>query len=332
MISIAKSLAVRPAALMLSVGLAVAAPAAQPGAQEAYPSQPIRIVVGFSAGSSTDVASRIIAQELSESLGQRVVVENKPGAASNVATQTVAGADPDGYTLLMGTVANTINTALGRKVDFDFKADFAPIALVGAVPMILAVHPEVPADSIDALIALAKEKPGGLTYGSAGVGTAPHLSAELFAASVGAEMVHVPYNGSGEAAKDLVAGRIDLMFAPASSVVAQIDAGTLRGLATSLSRRAAAAPDLPTVAESGIAGFNTSVWFGLLAPAGTPDDIVSRLSGAVNDALATEAVADALRKVGIEPLGGSPDELAGYIDGEIASWSKVVEKAGIKVD
>jgi len=306
--------------------------AAAAQAQDAYPNKPVHIVVGFSAGSSTDVATRLIAEEMSQSLGQRVVVENRPGAASNVATEAVANAPADGYMLLMGTVANTINTALGRKVSFAFPGDFEPIALVGAVPMIVTVHPSVSAQTIGELIDLAKEEPDGIVYGSAGVGTAPHLSAELFASSIGASMVHVPYNGSGQAAQDLVAGRIDLLFGPASSVIAQIREGNLRGLATTLSKRSSVAPDLPTVAEAGIEGFDTSVWFGLMAPDGTPDAVVQKLADAVNSALQADSVKKAFTTAGIEPLGGSQQAFVTYIDREIANWRKVVEEAEISVN
>ena len=297
---------------------------------QAYPDKPIRMLVGFSTGSSTDVTARLLAEEMGKSLGQRVVVENKPGASSNLATQTAAGADPDGYTLLMATVANTINTAIGKGGEFDFPKDFKPIALVGAVPMILTVNPKLGVKSVDELKALAAKKPDGLLYGSPGPGTAPHLSAELFGAAVGAKLVHVPYSGTGQAAQDLVAGRIDMMFAPASSVIAQIKAGNLIGLATTLSKRAAIAPDLPTIAESGIADYNSSVWFGLMAPGKTPDAVVKTLADAVNAALKSEVILSAFGKQGIEALGGTPDELSQYIEAEISRWSGVAEQAGVK--
>ncbi|MEX5728727.1 tripartite-type tricarboxylate transporter receptor subunit TctC [Rhodovulum iodosum] len=301
-------------------------------AQEDYPSGPVTILVGFSAGSSTDVASRLLAAQLSEILGERVLVENRPGAASSIATQAVASANADGQTLLMATVANTIGTALGRDVAYDFPGDFAPVALVGAVPMIVTVHPDVKATSMEELIALARAGEPMLLYGSAGVGTAPHLSAELFASSVGAEMTHVPYQGSGDAVRDLAAGRIDLVFAPQSSAASGIEDGSLRGLASTLSQRSAMFPDLPTVSETAVEGFDTSVWFGLVAPAGTPDAIVDALADAVNTALETDAVRDGMASAGIQPLGGSPADMASYIDVEVGNWSDVVEAAGISLN
>ena len=317
------------AATLAAVGLA-SAPAS---AQDAYPSGPVTILVGFSAGSSTDVAARLLAEELSDILGTRALVENRPGAASTIATQAVASAEPDGQTLLMGTVANTIGTALEREVDFAFPGDFAPIALVGAVPMIVTVHPDVEATDMAELVELARAEDGPpLLYGSAGVGTAPHLSAELFASSIGADMTHVPYQGSGDAVRDLSVGRIDLVFAPQSSAAGGIKEGTLRGLASTLSKRSAMFPDLPTVTEEAVEGFDTSVWFALMAPAGTPDEIVAELNAAVNSALESEGLRTGFAQSGIEALGGSTQELTSYIDREISNWSKVVEEAEITLD
>lgn len=310
-------------------GIGLQAPAQ---AQSTYPEGPITILVGFSAGSSTDVATRLLATQLSEILGERVLVENRPGAASSIASQAVASAKADGQTLLMATVANTIGTALGRDVAYEFPADFTPVALVGAVPMIVTVHPDVAASTLDELIVLAQASDPPLLYGSAGVGTAPHLSAELFASSVDATLTHVPYQGSGDAVRDLIAGRIDLVFAPQSSAVSGIRDGSLRGLAATLSQRSAMFPDLPTVAETAVEGFDTSVWFGLMAPAGTPEAVVEELAQAVNVALATEAVRKGMASSGIVPLGGSPADLSGYVDAEITNWSAVVEKAGISLN
>lgn len=316
------------AALLAPVALV----AGQPALAQDYPQEPVRIFVGFSAGSSTDVAARLLAEEMSENLGERVLVETRPGAASNLATQAVAASDADGYTLLMGTVANTINTALEREVEFEFPGDFAPIALVGAVPMILSVPENLAVETIDELIELAASRSEPLLYGSAGVGTAPHLSAELFASSVGVEMVHVPYSGSGDAVRDLTEGRIDVMFAPQSSAIGGIEEGQLRALASSLSRRSGMLPDVPTVSETAVEGFDTSVWFGLMAPASTPDAVLQVLNQAVNDALASDAVREGFANVGIEPLGGSADELASYIDREISNWRAVIEAAEITLD
>ena len=305
---------------------------AQPAAAQDYPTASVRVLVGFTAGSSTDVAARLLAEALSEELGERVLVENRPGAASNIATQAVATSAADGYTLLMGTVANTISTALEREVDFDFPNDFSAISLVGAVPMILAVPSTSEAQTIEEFIEQARERSQPLLYGSAGVGTAPHLSAELFATSLEIEMVHVPYGGTGDAVRDLTEGRIDVMFAPQSSAIGPIGDDALRPLATSLSRRSGALPDVPTVAETAIGAFDTSVWFGLMAPAGTPEDVLTRLNEAVNAALESDELRSGYTNAGIEPLGGSVEEFDAYIAREIENWSVVVEAADITVD
>ena len=315
--------------MALVVAAAAALLATESRAQDAYPDRPVRIVVGFAAGSSTDVASRVLAEELSKAMGQRFIVENRPGASSNIATASVAKAAPDGYTLLMGTVANAINTAIKKDLSFDFGKDFKPIALVGTVPNILVVHPSVEARNVQELISLAKARPGALLYGSPGAGTSPHLSAELFKAMAGVEMAHIAYNGSSQAVQDLVAGRIHVMFSPASSVVAHVEAGTLRALASTGKTPASIMPDLPTVADSGLPGFDTSVWFGLLAPAGTPDAIIDKLVAAVTRAVRSDAVLEAFRPQGIEPLVGGPEEFARYIADETSKWADVAVKAGL---
>jgi tripartite-type tricarboxylate transporter receptor subunit TctC len=306
--------------------------AVQPAAAQEFPQNSLRILVGFTAGSSTDVAARLLAEAMSEELGQRVLVENRPGAASNIATQAVASSEADGYTLLMGTVANTIGTALEREVDFEFPVDFSAIALVGAVPMILTVPADNEAQDIESFIEQAAAQGQPLLYGSAGVGTAPHLSAELFATSVGIEMEHVPYGGTGDAVRDLIEGRIDVMFAPQPSAIGGINEGELRALATSLSRRSGMLPDVPTISEAAVEGFDTSVWFGLMAPQGTPEPVLGRLNEAVNAALASEGLQQGFANAGVEPLGGTPEEFEAYITREISNWSAVIEAAGITLD
>jgi len=315
------------AATAVCVGLTPTA-----GLAQDFPSQPVRILVGFSAGSSTDVATRLVAEAMSESLGQRVIVENRPGAASNVATQAVAVAKPDGYTLLMGTVANTINTALDRSVDFKFPSDFAPVSTVGAVPMILVVHPDVAVESVEKLVDMAKGASEPMLYGSAGVGTAPHLSAELFASSTGIEITHVPYQGSGDAVRDLVDGRINLLFAPQSSALAQIQEGNLRPLASSLKARSGKLPEVPTLDETVVPGFDTSVWFGLFAPSETPKEVLAKLNGAVAAALQSDTVKQGFANSGIEPLGGTAQDLSDYVAREVESWTKVAADAEITVN
>jgi tripartite-type tricarboxylate transporter receptor subunit TctC len=312
--------------LALSVAAAMLVPISFASAD--YPERPVRVVVGFSPGASSDVAARIVAEELSRSLGQRFFVENRPGASSNTAAASVAQADADGYTLFLGSVANAINVSL-KPSSVDLRKDLKAIALLCALPSILVVHPSVKANTVKGLIALAKAEPGKLNYGSAGPGTAPHLSGELFKAMAGIDMVHVPYTGTAQAAQDLIAGRLHLMFSPASTALPHIEAGNLRALAWTTSSRGPSLPDLPTVAESGLPGFETSLWFGLLAPVATPDPVRDRLAEAVSRAVKSEAVIKSFRAQGIEPLDGGPSAFAKYIAEETARWADVVVKAGL---
>ena len=298
-------------------------------AQESYPTRPVRVVLGFPPGAATDVAARALAQRLSKLLGQEFVVENRPGAGGNIATGSVVKAPKDGYTLLMGTVANTVHTTLSPHLDFNFAKDLAPIALVASVPNILVVHPSLNVKSVDALIKLVKSKPGELHYASSGVGTAPHLSAELFKVETGINMVHVPYQGSSKAITDVIAGRVPIMFSPASTALPHIKAGTLVALASTRPKRTAAAPDLPTMDEAGLKGFDTGVWFGLMAPAGTSKAIIDKLADATNKAIESEEVIKALQAQGIDTIGSSPEEFARYIDSETKKWARVIEAAGL---
>lgn len=306
--------------------VAVAAPAI---AQDAYPSRPVRIIVGFGAGASADATARIVGQKLGQLLGQQFIVENKPGAGSNIATEFVSQAPKDGYTLLMGTVANTINTTLQPQTRFDFARDFAPIAPLVVLPNLLVVHPDVAAKNVPELIALAKSKPDGLSFASSGVGTSPHLSGELFNQMAGVKLVHVPYPGSGQAVTDLLANRVQVMFSPAATVLQHVDKGSLRALASTQLKRTAAAPQLPTMDEAALKGFDTGLWFGLLAPAGTPKEIVDKLSKATNDALKSPDVAEALSKQGMDVLGGSPEQFGRLIATETEKWAKVVKASGL---
>jgi len=293
-----------------------------------YPERPVRIIVGFGPGSSADVSARVVSEELSRILGQRFVVENRPGASSNTAALGVVKADADGYTLFLGSVANVINTSL-KTTSVDLQKDLKPIALLCALPNILVVHPSVKASDVKELIALAKADANKLNYGSAGPGTSPHLSAELFKTMAGVDMVHVPYTGTAQAAQDLIGGRLQLMFAPASTALPQIEAGNLRALAWSTAARGASLPQLPTVAEAALPGFDTSLWFGVVAPAETPDAIRDKLAQSVGQAIKSEPVLKAFRSQGIEPLEGGPDAFAKYIAAETAKWADVAVKAGL---
>ncbi len=314
------------AALMLSLASTLAQ------AQSAYPNKPVKLVLGFPPGSAADVVARLLVPRLGESLGQPMVVENRPGAGSNIAGEAVARAPADGYTLLLGSVANAINATLSRGLSFDFARDFAPVSGVASLPNLLVVHPSVPAKNVQELITAAKAKPGELMYGSSGNGTAPHLSGELFNLMAGVKTVHVPYKGSPQAVTDLLAGRVLVMFSPASTVLQHIKAGSLRALASTGLARTGAAPELPTVAESGLAGFETSVWFGLVAPLGTPVDILDRLNRDTQRALAAPELKAQFAAQGVDAMGGSREQLATYIRQEIDKWARVIQASGARID
>jgi tripartite-type tricarboxylate transporter receptor subunit TctC len=314
-------------ALAMAAALFTASVAAQ-----AYPSGPVRVIVGFPPGSAADVAARVVTNQLAQILGTSFVIENRPGAGSNIATEAVARAPADGYTLLMGTVANTINQSLYPDLRFNFATDFVPIALVGTVPNLLVVHPSVDAKTVAELIVAAKAKPGTLTYASSGNGTSPHLSGELFSEMAGVKLVHVPYKGSSQAVVDLVAGRVSLMFSPASTVLPHIKSGKLRALASTGLARANAMPELPSLSESGLQGFDTGVWFGLLAPAKTPPAVVERLAKATAQARESAEMKSQFGNQGIDLLQGGPKEFGDYIGQEIAKWAKVIKAAGVRLD
>jgi tripartite-type tricarboxylate transporter receptor subunit TctC len=309
---------------------ALAFSAAPCAAQDSYPSRPVRIIVGFGPASAADIVARVLAQRLGQSMHQQFVVETRPGAGSNIAAEYVARAPKDGYTLLMATVANTINSAMMPHLAFNFQKDLAPITLVTAVPILLAANPGLGIHDVRELIALAKQKPEQILFGSSGTATGAHLAGELFNTMAGVRLVHVPYPGSAQALTDLVAGRISLMFSAASTTLPHVQSGQLVALAVAQSRRAALAPDVPSMAEAGLPGFDTSVWFGLLAPAGTPPEIVAALAREVNAALKSDDVIAPLRAQGMEPIGGGPAEFAAHIASETAKWAPVVEAAGLK--
>jgi tripartite-type tricarboxylate transporter receptor subunit TctC len=300
--------------------------------QAQYPVKPVRVILGFPPGAAADVVTRIVSAKLSDELKQSFVVENRPGASSNIAAEVVVRAPADGYTILMGTIANTINASLYRKLPFDFGRDLAPIASIASVPNLLVVHPSLPARSVKELIGIAKAHPNQILFGSSGNGTSPHLSGVLFNSMAKVSMVHVPYKGSPQAVTDLVAGRVQVMFAPASTALPFIKSGKLRALASSTLRRPAIVPDLPTVSEAAISGFETSIWFALFAPAATPKDIIERLNAASAQALADGDVRQKLAAQGIDPLGGSVAQTAELVRSELAKWAKVVRESGATVD
>jgi tripartite-type tricarboxylate transporter receptor subunit TctC len=315
---------------LLAVGamLALAAGLSPAWAQD-YPSRPVHIVIGFGPGSAADLTARMLGVRMGQTLGQQFVVENRAGAGSSLAAEFVARAPKDGYTLFMATVANTINPALSQ-LSFDFGKDLAPVALIANVPHMLVVHPSLGVNNVQELIALAKSKPEQIPYASSGVGTLAHLSGELLNSLAGIKLVHVPYPGSAQGVTDVLAGRVNVMFSPASTVWPHVLDGKLKALATTQPKRAAMAPNLPTMAESGLQGYDAGIWIGLLAPAGTPRDIIDKLARAANAALESSEVLTPLRAQGIDPLGGSPDAFASYIASEMKKWQTVVGVAGMK--
>ena len=301
-----------------------------PAFAQSYPSSPIRVLVGFGPGSTADTLARLVGKHMEQTFGQPVVVENRPGNSSMIAAETVARAAPDGATLFMATVAQTLNPAQ-TKSGFDLSKQMEPIALLGVVPNMLVAHPDVPVKSLKDLVALAKEKPESLTFGTPGSGTASHLAAELFNQKAGTKIVAVHYQGgSTQAVTDLLAGRITLMFNVAATLAPHVKSDKLKALAIAQPKRAGIMPDLPTMDEAGMPGFDAGIWIGLLAPAGTPADIVDKLSKVANDALKTEPVMKAMSTQGIDALGGTPKEFHAFIRADIDKWNGVL--AAMKKD
>lgn len=298
---------------------------------QAYPSRPIRMIVAYPPGGGTDIVGRIVAQKLGEILGQSIVVENRGGASGNIGTEVAAHAVPDGYTVLMGNVApNAINVSLFKNLPFDPVADFAPVSLVASTPNILVVHPSIPARTVKEVVALAKARPGTLNFASAGVGSSSHLAGELFRILAGAEIVHVPYKGAGPAMVDVLSGQVQLYFATMPAAMPHVKSGKLIPIAVTSASRSQALPELPTIAESGVPGYEASTWYGLLAPAHAPGAAVARLHEGVVKILAEGALREKLADQGFEPVGDSPQEFAAYIKSEIAKWGKVIRDAGIR--
>lgn len=297
---------------------------------EDYPARPVRIIVGFPPGAAGDLISRALSAHLGNSLGQQFVVENRPGASSNIATEYAARAPKDGYTLFLGTVANVVNAAAWSKLSFDFSKDFAPIALAATVPVVLVAHPSLGVNSVKELVALAKSKPGQLNFASSGIATTPHLAGALLNVRAGIKLVHVPYQGSSPAVTDLLAGRTQIMFAPVSVVLPHIRAGKLKALAWAAPKRSSVLPDVPTVAEVDLPELDASIWFGLMAPTGTPQPILDKLSTTLNKLLKSEAVLSQIKKMGYEPLGGTPEDFTRYVASELRKWTAAVEAAGVQ--
>ena len=304
------------------------APGAQ--AQSGYPNKPVRIIVPSSPGGGTDTVTRLLAQHLSEHLGQNFYIENRPGAGSMTGIEAGARAAPDGYTLLVAASTMTSLHVVREKMRFDAVKDFEPVALLVSIPNVVVVHPSLPAKTFAEFIALAKQEPGKLAFATPGLGSTVHMAMELLKSSAGLDMLHVPYNGVAPALTDVIAGRVPVMLVNAASAKSHLDAGALRALAVSSLKRASALPSLPTVAESGIPGYEAIQWFGLLAPAGTPKEIVARLHQETAAALKTERVLKWMATEGGDPGAGSPGDFAKLIASEVEKWSGVARAAGIK--
>ncbi len=318
---------VAAAAVLLGVTTAIDA------AETPYPVRPVRFIVPFAPGGSTDTLARTLAQRLSDALGQQVVVDNRAGGNGNIGTEIVARALPDGHTIVLGYIANLgIGPSLYAKLPFDPVKDFAPVTLLAVAPNILVAHPSVPVKNVRELVAYAKANPQKVNYASAAVASLGHLAGELLNSSAGIQMQHVPYKGSGQAVIDLLAGQVQIMFSGMSSVMPHIKANKLRPLAVTGAQRSPAVPEVPTIAEAGYPGFEASAWYGVLAPAGTPKPVVMRLNAEILRALKLPEVKERLENVGFEIVGGTPEAFGAYIKSEIAKWAKVVKASGVKAE
>ncbi len=314
-------------ALPLIASLAAGASLAQE-----YPSRPVRMVVPFSPGGSTDVLARIVGQKLTERSGQPVIIENRAGAGGNIGAEQVARSAPDGYTLLLGGVPHAISASLYSKLPYDMARDLAAIAEVASFPSAIVLHPSLPANSVKELIALARARPGQLSFGSAGNGSPNHLSLELFQTMAGVRMVHVPYKGSGQLVGDLLAGQVQLASMGLPVAVPHVQSGKLRAIAVTGAARSSLLPEVPTVSEAALPGFEVTSWYGVFAPAGLPADIVAKLNSEIGSAVTAAEVKERLAALGAEPSVKSPDQFGRYVRQEIAKWAKVVKDSGAKAE
>jgi tripartite-type tricarboxylate transporter receptor subunit TctC len=320
------TLTLKLATLFLLGGLA------QPALAQGYPTKPVRIVVAAAAGGTADILARALSVRLSEGLGQPVVVENRAGAGTNIGMEAVARAAPDGYTLLLGAVTLATNPSLYAKLSFDPAKDFAPVSLVVTSGNVLVVNPELPVKSVKELIDYARAHPGELNYGSPATGSTPHLAGELFNSLTGTKLVHVPYKGAALGLNDLIAGRLQLSFDNIPPAIAHIKGGKLRALAVTSGKRSLLLPELPTVIEAGVAGFDVSAWFGLLAPAGTPREVIARLHAETAKAVQAPELRDRLTQFGFEVVGGTPEAFGALIRSETVRWAKIIRESGAKAE
>ena len=317
------------AVVIVSVVLAAMPPLAT---AQAYPAKPIRWISPWPAGGANDIFSRAIGQRIGESLGQQVLVDNRPGAAGTIGSDIAAKAPADGYTLVMGrSPTHAIAPALYPALPYDPLRDFSAVTLVGSVPNVLVLHPSVPAKTVKEFIAVAKARPGKLNFASTGNGTSQHLSAELFKFMAGLDMVHIPYKGTAPALTELVAGQVDLAFENMPALIPHIQAGRLRALAVTTTKRSAVMPELPTIAEAALPGYDASVWFGVFAPAGTPRPVIDRLHGEILKALQTQDLKSRMIAMGTDVSGMGPDDFSAYVRKEIPKWANLVKAAGVKV-
>jgi tripartite-type tricarboxylate transporter receptor subunit TctC len=310
----------------LSLAAALVSPVAT--AAESYPARPIRFIVPFPPGGGNDIVGRIVAAKLGEGLGQQVVVDNRGGAGGTIGTDITAKAPPDGYTMLVNNISLAVNHTLFRKLPYDTLKDLAPVSLAGRQPNIVVVHPGVAAKSMRDLLELARAKPGQVTYGSGGIGTASHLATEMLKLMTKTDMVHVPYKGLGPALTDLIGGRITVIISTMASALPQMKAGKIRPLAVTTAQRSSFFPEVPTMDEAGVKGYEFSTWYGLLVPAGTPKAIVDRLNAETRKAIASAAVKEAFVGQGLEPVSSTPQEFGAYLGREVAKWATVVKASG----
>jgi tripartite-type tricarboxylate transporter receptor subunit TctC len=304
-----------------------------PAAEEDYPARPVKIVVPFAPGGSTDVVARILAEKLGVELKQTFIVDNRPGAGGNIGADVVAKSSADGYTLLMGTTGVlAINGHLYKSMPYDPEKDFAPVSYTSLITNILVVNPDVPARTVPELIRLAKSKPGSLTFASSGAGSSTHLSGELFKALAGVEILHVPYRGSSQALVDVISGQVTMLFDNAPSAIPFVQQGKLRALAVTSTKRLANLPDVPTIEESGVKGYESLSWSGIVAPAGTPRPIVNKLNAAIERVLAMEDVRQRFASMGVEPVGGPPEAFARHVRAESDKWGRLIRAANITLN
>jgi tripartite-type tricarboxylate transporter receptor subunit TctC len=301
-------------------------------AQGSYPTKPIHLIVGYAAGGPTDIVARLVAAKMTESLGQPVIVENKPGAGSNIASEYVVKSAADGYTLLVGSIANATNMVVYKHLNYDTLRDLAPIAQLMSAPSVLVTNPGFPPKNLQELIALAKKNPGKYAFASTGSGGSPHLAGEMLKMRAGIDLIHVPYKGAAPVQADLIGGQVQMAFETALSVVPHIQSGQLRAIAVAANKRLAQLPDVPTMAEAGLPNFEVSSWNGLFAPAKTPPEIIARLHDAAVKALAAPDVREKLTAQGAEPVGSTPEQFRAYIKAEIDKWGPVARASGARVD